>query len=187
MKYAEGKWVHIKDRGSPDKEIISQRNIACHYGVIDVDFPHWNLSDWGKHTLVRRISKATMVSRLRNMDHFLTLWRISLGCIVYGQLCSGASITLRILTMFDQNFAECMKIYTALAQYWLEKGRDSYLSRVRRFDNLEIEPGWTQSSWCLEFTESAVEETINKKNRCSRTYVYSDHCSHADRLLKGNF
>ncbi|CCD54098.1 predicted protein [Botrytis cinerea T4] len=73
--------------------------------------------------------------------------------------------------MFDQNFAECMEIYTALAQYWLEKGRDSYLSRVRRFDNLEIEPGWTQSSWCLEFTESAVEETIKKKNRCSRTYT----------------
>lgn len=99
MKYAEGKWVHIEDRGSPDKEIISQRNIACHYGDIDVDFPHWKLSDWGKHTLVRRISKATMVSRLRNMDHFLTLWRISLGCIAYGQLFSGASITLSILTV----------------------------------------------------------------------------------------
>ncbi|KAK8904637.1 hypothetical protein QC760_006992 [Botrytis cinerea] len=175
MKYAEGKWVHIEDRGSPDKEIISQRNIACHYGDIDENLESYygvSPSEYG-----------SLFNTLEDLSWMYSLRATILRCFYHTEHTYGKKME----KMFDQNFAECMEIYTALAQYWPEKGRDSYLSRVRRFDNLEIEPGWTQSSWCLEFTESAVEETIKKKNRCSRTYVYSDHCSHADRLLKGNF
>lgn len=97
MKYAEGKWVHIKDRGSPDKDIISQRNIACHYGDVDVDFAHWKLLDWGKHNISYEDFESYYGISPSEYGSLLTFRRFSLGCIVYGQLCSGASITLSIL------------------------------------------------------------------------------------------
>ncbi|TEY46375.1 hypothetical protein BOTCAL_0315g00160 [Botryotinia calthae] len=182
MKYVEGKWVHIEDRGSPDKEIINQRNIACHYGDVDVDFAHWKLSDWGKHNIsyedfesyygISPSEYGSLFNTSEDLSWMYSLRATMFRCFYHTERTYDQEIDKR----FDQMFAECMEIYTSLAQYWPGKDGDSYLSRGRRFDNLEIESGWTESSWNLEFMKLAVEETNKKRNRYSRTRVCSDHC-----------